>query len=455
VPPFQAPDEAAHVAYVQSLAERGKLPGDPARELRSTEHRLGADAANSDQVSQQLPVKPEWSARRHEEWLGRAKRLSSGDRGDGGGPNPASANPPLYYLWMVAPYELASGGDLFARVSAMRLASVPFLLISVIAAWLLAGTIFGPDRPLQLAAASFPALLPMVTFISSSVNPDALLYALSGLVLWLGARVVIGEGGLRDIVALCVLAGLAVLTKATAYALLPAVALAVVGALWRTHSDAGRLVLRVAAGLGVFFVLVGAWYLVARANDRPVTGQLFGTTPGSQVNVREFGSYVWQYYLPRLPFQRRYGGLGEYPQSYETWFKRAVGAFGFLEVRWTPAVYAALVAVWLSLLGAALVALVKRRRRVDPVLLAFFATAVLSLLVGLHWTEYRNIQSSGQLLNQGRYLFPLISLAGLVPAAALTIVPARGRPGALGALIGGLVVLQLFAIGLVATRFYA
>jgi hypothetical protein len=33
-------------------------------------------------------------------------------------------------------------------------------------------------------------------------------------------------------------------------------------------------------------------------------------------------------------------------------------------------------------------------------------------------------------------------------------VPRRQRPVALGAFVGGLVVLQLFAIGLVATRFY-
>ena len=37
VPPFQAPDENAHVAYVQSLAEHRALPGDAARQFQSTE----------------------------------------------------------------------------------------------------------------------------------------------------------------------------------------------------------------------------------------------------------------------------------------------------------------------------------------------------------------------------------------------------------------------------------
>src|SRR5215216_5081641 len=60
VPPFQAPDEFAHVAYVQSLAERGDLPGDPSRPLQSTEQLLAANASNSLQTAQQLLVKPEW-----------------------------------------------------------------------------------------------------------------------------------------------------------------------------------------------------------------------------------------------------------------------------------------------------------------------------------------------------------------------------------------------------------
>ena len=94
-----------------------------------------------------------------------------------------------------------------------------------------------------------------------------------------------------------------------------------------------------------------------------------------------------------------------------------MGAFGWLEVRWPPAVYAGLLAVWLSLIGGAAVALFRRRRTLDWMLMAFFGLALVSLLGGLHWSEYHIAESSGGLLNQGRYLFPLLPLAGLVPAA--------------------------------------
>jgi 4-amino-4-deoxy-L-arabinose transferase-like glycosyltransferase len=453
VPPFQAPDENAHVAYAQSLAERGKLPGDADRPFQSTEQTSGADAANADQTAQQLFVKPEWSTRRHDAWLER--QFTAEERSNGGGANPASTNPPLYYLSMVPPYELASGGDLFDRISAMRLASALFLVLTVTAAWLLAGVVFGPRRPLQLAAASVPALLPMVTFVSASVTPDSLLYGLSGLVLWLGARLITGRGGRRDVAAICAVAGLAVVTKATSYALLPAVAVAVVTYAVRAGGGARRLAPTLALAAVAFAVVTGPWYVTARLEDRPASGQLAGSAPASAVDYREFGSYVWQYYLPRLPFQARYAALGPYPQAYETWFKQAVGAFGWLETRWPGKVYAALFALAAVVFAAALVAVVRRRRDLDPMLLVFFATAVVTLVAGLHWNEYRLTEGSGILASQGRYLFPLLPLAGLVAAAALTTVPARLRGRALGVLVGGLSALQLFAIALVVTRFYA
>ena len=453
VPPFQAPDENAHVAYVQSLTERGELPGDPARGFQSTEQSSGADAANADQTAQQLFVKPEWSTRRHDAWLQR--RFTAQKRSDGGGTNPASANPPLYYLSLMPSYELASGGDLFDRVSAMRLASVLFLLLTVTAAWLLAGVVFRGNRPLQLAAASIPAFLPMVTFVSASVTPDSLLYAVWGLALWLGARLITGRGGRGDVAAICAVAGLAVVTKATSYALLPAVAVAVVTSAVRAGGGTRRLVLTLVVAAAAFAVVAGPWYVTARLEDRPASGQLAGSAPASAVDYREFGSYVWQYYLPRLPFQARYGALGRYPQAYETWFKQAVGAFGWLETRWPGPVYAGLFVIAALILAAALVALVRRRRELDPMLLVFFITALVTLVAGLHWNEYRLAEGSGSLASQGRYLFPLLPLAGLVAAAALTTVPARLRAGALGTLVGGLSALQLFAIALVVSRFYA
>ena len=118
----------------------------------------------------------------YDSYVDRAARADAEVGGDGG-PTPAAVNPPLYYLWECRRMRSRRVASLFARVTAMRLWTFPFLLVTVAATWLLAGTVFGPRQELQLAAAAVPALFPMVGFISSSINPDGLLYALWSIAL--------------------------------------------------------------------------------------------------------------------------------------------------------------------------------------------------------------------------------------------------------------------------------
>jgi 4-amino-4-deoxy-L-arabinose transferase-like glycosyltransferase len=455
VPPFQAPDEPAHVAYVQSLAERGKLPGEEGRDFWSTEQRLGADAAKSERTAQLLYSRPEWSKAAHEGWLRRSERLSDTAREDGGGVNPASPNPPLYYLLETVPYRVASSGDLFARLTAMRLVSVLFLLITVGATWLLAGTVFGPRRELQFAAAAVPALMPMVTAVASSVSPDSLLYALWSLAFWLGARVLLKGARPVEVAGLLAVAGLAVVTKSTSYALLPPVALVLAISAWRVRGSRRTVARLVVVGLVAFAATAGTWYVVARINDRPAAAQLIEAERPPDFNEREFASYVWQYYLPRLPFMNDYPPFDRLPSVYEIFFKQGWGAFGWLEILYPERLYWVLGLLTLVVAAGALVALIKHRRSLSLPLLAFLALSVLGLIGGLHWNEYRLAESRGILVNQGRYLFPLIAVAGLAAAAAVTALPTRWRGPALGVFLGSLTALQLYAIGLVATRFYA
>jgi 4-amino-4-deoxy-L-arabinose transferase-like glycosyltransferase len=458
VPPFQAPDENWHAGYLQTLAEQGKLPGLANRPTFSTEQQLAADAANSDQTQQVLDTKPEWSADAYTRFRERSEALGSSARNDGGGTNFAQSNPPLFYALESVPYRLASGGDLFARLTAARLTCVLLLIVTVAATWLLAGTVLGRRRDLQLAAASIPALLPMVTFISSSITPDALLYPLWTIAFWLGARILKRQGGARDAVALVAVTGLAIATKSPSYALVPGVLLVLGVALWRLRHRR-RLVAALAVGAVLAFAATaGAWFVVARSSDRPIAAQLTDAVEGtSDVNEREFLSYVWQYYLPRLPFQHVYPGLESWhpPKAYETWFRQSMGAFGWLEVRWPNRAYWPMAAFSVLVLIGALVALWRRRRTLDRPLLAYFGLTTVALVIGLHWTEYRLAESNGTLINQGRYLFPLVGLGGLIFASALTTLPVRARVPALAATFAALAVLQLFSLGLVAERFYA
>jgi hypothetical protein len=100
------------------------------------------------------------------------------------------------------------------------------------------------------------------------------------------------------------------------------------------------------------------------------------------------------------------------------------------------------------------VAVLRRSFPLEGTTIAFFSIAAVVLVLGLHWAEYHQFVSHHQPFIQGRYLFPLLPLGGILTAAALTQLPPRWRGIGVAAVLGGLFALQLFSLGLLAVRFY-
>jgi 4-amino-4-deoxy-L-arabinose transferase-like glycosyltransferase len=451
-PPFQAPDENAHFGYVQALVERGELPGAPDRPGFSSEQFAAGSFSNSDQVAASLGARMEWSPRRYERWL--ALDGSKLRRDDGGGANPASSNPPLYYAFEAVAYAVAKPADLFGRLLAMRLMSLLWLGVTVLAAWLLAGEALGRDRLLQLAAASVAALAPMMTFVSASVSPDAMLFAAWTVALWLGVRILRRGLTAASAAAFFAAVGIAIVVKAASYALLPGALLVLLVALRRRGGL--RLGLRpAAAALGGLLATLGVWFVVARVLDRPAAAQVSSASSATGLDPRELVSYVWQYYLPRLPFMDDFPTVAHTIPVYDIWIKGTWAAFGWTEVTFRNRVYIVLVLVMLATVVAAAVELWKRRAEGDKAVFAFLALVPVSLLAGLHWSEYHLIKSGAGNFNQGRYLLPLVGIAGLVLALALRRLPRQRRPLGVAVVLAGLFALQALSLGLVLERFYA
>jgi hypothetical protein len=460
VPPFQAPDEPSHAGYVQSLAEGPGLPGDAARPVYSSEQVAAQEAVNTDQTAGNLLARTRWSEQAWSAWRQQDARLPDAARSDGGGPNPAASNPPLFYLYDAVPYLAATGAGYFARLTTMRLAAVLWLLVLTTGAWLLAGELLGRERLLQLVAAAVAGLLPMVVFVSAQIGPDGMLYALWSLVLWLGVRILRRGATLAQAVALLGLTAAAILTKATSFALLPGVLLALGIALWRSRDDRPRALRAGAAALAALALPLLAWALVAHAAGHPVAAQVSSgpATGEGGGSWRELLSYAWQFYLPRLPFMDPVNLTGGGFPAYRIWVVQGWAAFGWLEVRFPDPVYKALAAITAAVAVAAAARLVHAWRHaahVDAAVPLFLAAVVLALLVGLHWTDYHHVRSGAGRFMQGRYLFPLIALGGVAVAGALSWLRGSGRQLAAGTVLGGLVALQLFSLGLVAARFYA
>lgn len=447
LPAFQAPDEQAHFNYVQSLGARHTLPGDPKRPFFSTEVTQAITAVNSDQVAGQQPVKPEWNPQIEQRW---AATQATAPRDDGGGAGPATAYPPTAYAWQAIGYAAASHGTLFDQLFAARLMSALWLPITVLGTWLLAGEVLGRRRLLQTAAAAVPALVPMVAFVSSSVSPDGMLFATWTLALWLGVRCVKRGVPLRDGAAFLAVVAVACTVKPTSYALLPAAALVVVlGVLARRSRPIPRRVAVAGMAVAGIAAIVGAAVFIAATQATATTGGVSAT------NWRELLSYVWQYYLPRLPMQQDYRiGSGGFPLL-QVWITEGWGAFGWLEVKFEPWVYRVLGVLTVGIFAAALVALVRARRAIDWKVFSFLALAFISLVAGLHWTDFHQLEAESKSFMQGRYLFPVIGIIGLALAGAIALVPTRLRGAALGAAVAGLLVFHLFALGLILDRFYA
>lgn len=463
-PAWQSPDEDIHFSYVQTLSELHRLPGALPGPSLSSAQVDAMQSFNNDPVVFFIGAKPEWSRLAYEDW----KRRSAHDKmNDAGGPNAASTYPPAYYLYETLGYDLAgSHSDIFARLYAARLASILFLLVTTVGVWLLAGEIFGRDRLLQLTAAGVIGLWPMVDFMSASVNPDSLLYALWTLALWLGVRIIRRGPTVASAVGFGAAVGLAMITKATTLALLPAALFVLLVAAWRLRprGSRGRVLAAIVGGLVLFAIPVEAWHLYVQSQHRVGYAQAGVINSGlTGVNLREFLSYVWEYYLPKLPFQHpvRFDAprLSGYPTE-NVWIAGSWAAFGWVTVLFPPWVYRVFTAIT-ALVGIGALAYLLprlrgrlRTREVRTVALPiaiFLGLALVVLVAGLHWNEYKLHRP----INQGRYLFPMVGLAGVTAAAALARLPRRWWPRAVGVLFGGLLVFQLLCLGHMAARFYA
>jgi 4-amino-4-deoxy-L-arabinose transferase-like glycosyltransferase len=431
VPPWQVPDEDAHFAYAQTIAELHRRPVDNGRPEESTEQRLAERASGFRGSYQRVEAKPQWSPPAEARWAREDAALGPEARRDGGGKNAARNNPPTFYVYSALAYE-AAGGTIFDRLYAMRLWSVGLLLALTVSAWLLAGELTGRDRLAQLCAAALTGLLPMATFLSASVTVDAMLFPVWGFATWLGVRILRRGSTRANSIALVLVTLAAVLVKTVGVALIPGLIWALAVAFWRRRGlpRPGRRT--IAAGIATTATAAVA-----------VAIAIAPGTPGRLL------SYLWQFYLPELPGQQRIALLPQWPLR-DVWFEGVTGAFGWLEVRFPAWVYL-LLAIAAALLAIA--AFRALRGRIDAPLAAFLALPVLALLAGLHLTEYRLLVLDDEAFNQGRYLLPLAPLAAGCAGAGVAAL--RRRDVTAGLVLGGLVAWQLASLAIVTARFYA
>ncbi len=377
-------------------------------------------------------------------WQTYAAALPSGSASNGGF-TPAMRNPPLYYLYAALPYQATSGLGIFDQVFAMRLANIPALLAVVVFTWLLVGELFGRRRWLQALATIAVALEPQLVHMTAVVNPDVFLAGIWAAALYVIVVLVKRGPTLGRIAWTGALAIASCLSQPRGVAILIPAAAAIGLAFWRHRRPARRWVRQVCVAGAALVSLAGLAVLL----DYALLGQFTGQ------RVRQFASYLWQFYLPKLGFMNPSPSVSFGVR--QVFVERLFGGFANLEANFSPGVYTALAWIGAIVVASALVGVVARRadvrRRFDVVVVGLLA--VVGYLAVLHVAAFRSLLQSPDPVITGRYLLPLLPLYGVTIALAVAWLPRRWAPVAAGVLVGGVVVLQIGAMGVLFARFYA
>ena len=453
MPPFQVTDEPSHFAYVQQLAENAKLPVSGTVILSPEETAVVHDI-HQYEVREAPEIRTISTAAQQRQLQADLNRhLSRSGNGAVGG---AHSDPPLFYMLETIPYGLASTGTLLDQLEAMRLLSALMGGLTALFAFLFIRETLPESRWAWTVGGLCVALAPMLGFISGGVNPDSMLAAVSAASFYTLARA-FRRGFTRKLaIAIGALVAVGFLTKINFLGLVPGIAVGMVVLAIRAARTEGRTAygsLAIAAGIAsapVFLFLI-----VNLLSGNPALGIVSSTLKLSGVHGSIFTkiSYVWQFYLPRLPGMANYfPGLST---TRDLWFNRGVGFYGWLDTTfpiWVDNVALLFTAILAALCVRSL-AVCRAALRARLAEVAVYATMAIGLLTLIGLSSY--VDSSEGLFADPRYLLPLISLLGAGLALA-----ARGAGRRWGPAVGVLIIVlflahnifsQLLALG----RYYA
>jgi hypothetical protein len=388
VPAWEAPDEVAHMRYVEHLIARRSLPVQRV-DVFGEEHQAPLYYALA-----ALPVAMVDPAD--------ARGAFRWNRKFGWGPgsdvNMAIHEPGERFVFR--------GRALALRM--VRTLSTAMGAGTVILTLLLAATVAPAPTAVTFLAGSVVAFNPQFLFLSSAANNDNLLILAFNACLLQLVRILVAPArpGTASWVWVGVWWSAALLTKMSAVTLALAIGATVV--LRSRRGDALRESVRAAmVTAGVTALLTGWWFVR--------NGLLYGDPLGLAPYREAFG--------PGLAI-----GLRDLPDAFFTQFRSFWGMFGWMNLpapSWFYVMVAAFTAA--SVAGLAMRALRRSRGPLGP---AEGAVLLLALVVAVQEAfQLRGILIFGDYWTQGRYLFPVLPAGAVLSAIGLsTVVGPRGVP---------------------------
>ena len=423
-PAFNTPDEPDHFTYVQHLAETGKqlrqVPD--ATPPFSTDVTFALDGVRAYSQVGLGDTRPPWTAADERHW--EARRAAARHLTDNGGGYTVSGGPhaPLYYGLLVPGYLAVQRASTFSQLTVARLVSALLGAIVAICAYGIVRDLLPRRRLAAVAAGLLVAFHPMFTFIAGGVTNDTGVNAAAALTLYLLVRGLRRGPTWRSMLALGVTVAILPLVKGTGLELYPVVAIGLLGMLWRHH---GRASLRAWATLaGAFLGLRVAWSALAPTfRQSGVTGTPIAPANAIDAAVQHpsaYLSYLWQYFLPRLPFMNDLF-VQRWP-AFDIYVTQAWASFGWVAITFPRWVYVFVLVAMLVVAGLAAAAVVRERAIARGLgwELAVLALAPVCVVAAVE-AAYLSLVPRPVLAEQGRYAFPAL--------AALAVIAVGGSFG--------------------------
>ena len=353
-----------------------------------------------------------------------------------------SHQPPLYYISAAPVYWLGGGRLLILRLYNVLLGAGTLLLI-----FLIVHTIFPAQPSISLGSMALAAFLPMHVAMMAAVNNDALaelLIAASvlALVRWVRAQDR-NQARPRQLLILGGLIGLALVTKSTAYILLPLAVLTLTGVTWQNQPGL-PLLARVRRMVGpLLWVLLPALAIALPLwiRNMAIYGgvDFLGLTWHDAVVVGQPRTGEWI---------ALYGWNAYWDRAIEFTFKSFWGVFGWMGIFMDGRVYMVLAIFTGVLFFGGLWAAIRlllgwpdsELDRFQLQAVAVLGVLSLGALAGYVWYNLGFVQ------HQGRYLFPGLSGIAFFLALAWREV-LRPAQGAVTGILAGALTLAVVAVG--------
>ncbi len=397
IPVWQYPDEQAHFAQVQNIAEMGGSPiegPDTSVEIAFSEALLGTarDSMGNNQFTYQPYYHIEYTNSNQGYFENLINNLPRDTRNTMQ-KREATHNPPLYHILASNFYNSFSANGLFTRVYAVRFFSLLLYSFLIKISYNAARLIFQNKVKEQIALTTLIAFFPMLVFSTTGVLPDPLTILLFTVIFTLSLKIIKDKINLPRLALLIIAIYLGMQTRQQFQVAIPIVLLPVAYDLFKSLPEKKFSISAIAP-----LLIVAAFALIPVAYKQSLFSiPEIGTPDLSLLFTNQFAGYLVstlkQYYNQTLPW---YWGVYK-------WLSLTV-----------PHVYYKIInrAIVLALVGLIvwIVITIKNKKinKQDLMIITFIASIFIYISTFIIWDFYFQRIYSYSFGIQGRYFLPLI-----------------------------------------------